>query len=550
MRNTLPSSALLLLALLTQGTAYAAGFATDTELMRPNFSGDTIPGVETSKITGQGSWRAGMVLQYQRDPLVVKLYGYDAGSVVENRISTTLGASYDVKKWLSARVALPLAYQNGADVDDYAADGFGLGDVRLGARAALPAGGLFHPGVRVDVEFPVGYYMVDRPDTQPDVGNYLSEQAPRFTGALVATLDLGPASVLVDAGFTGRKEVETPADFRLGPELVLNGGVLLRLWPEKVSFGSAVLFRGGAKDLWDADAPAENAAEVFSNLGYRLTRNLQLDVGVGRGLTSGYGSTGLRTLAALTFIHTPPPPPPELAPAVTVVETPPPPPEPIFDEPADKAWEEGQLARVSGLRIEIRDPILFEFGTPIIRPISFPTLESVATILKAYGQIDHLLVEGHASEEGSFEYNYNLSTSRAQAIYNKLIEYGVHPSRLSFRGMGEVAPAEAGASEEELAANRRVNFTIVKLLDPLAPIPQYAPTITVPWNGEVIQAPQPGSTQIGSGPTPGVTPKPAQQTERVQEDFFNTQDDDGDTDWPMPTGSDEPSPPPDEGGGD
>lgn len=537
MRTTNSAPWLLLsLSALMANAAHADGFATDTELMRPSFSPDTVPGIDTPRITAPGSWRTGMFLEYQRDPLVVKLYGYDAGSVVENRITSIIGGSYDINKWLSVRGALPLAYQSGADIQELAADGFGLGDIRLGARAALPAGGVFHPGIRADVEFPVGYYLVDRPEDNSDIGNYLSEQAPRFTGGLIATLDVGMASVLLDAGFTGRKEVDTPADFRLGPELVLNGGLLLHLWPEKVALGAGVLSRSGAKDLWQADSAAENTAEVYSNLTYRLTRNLQLDAGVGRGLTGGYGSTGMRALAALTFIHTPPPPPPEAAPVVKISEEPPKPPEPVFEEPTDKPWEEGQLARVSGLHIEIRDPILFEFGTPVIRDISIPTLKSVAEILEAYGQIDHLLIEGHASEEGSFEYNYNLSTSRAQAIFNKLIELGIHPSRLSYRGMGETMPIAEGTSEEALAANRRVIFEIVKLLDPLAPIPQYPSTIKLPWNGEIIQAPQPGSTQIGSGQAPGVQQKPkTQDTEKVREDFFKNNDDD-DSDFPMPTG--------------
>lgn len=536
MRYTTPLP-LLLLGAFASAPAHAEGFATDTELMRPTFSTNTIPGVDTAEIVGKGAWRAGAVLQYQRDPLVIKLYGYDAGSVVENRISTLIGGSYDINKWFSIRGSMPLAVQSGADIAEFSSDGFGLGDVLLGARAALPAGGIFHPGVRADIQFPVGYYLVDRPEDLPDVGNYLSEQAPRFTGALLAELELGPASLMLDAGFTGRKEVDTPADFRLGPELVINGGLLLRLWPEKVSIGTAVLSRSGAKDLWQPENAAENAAEVYTNLAWRFTRNLQLDAGVGRGITSGYGSTGLRTLASVTWIHTPPPPPPDLQPIVKVSEEPKPPPEPIFDEPTDKAWEEGQLARVSGLKIEIRDPILFEFGTPIIRDISYPTLKSVAAILKAYGQIDHMLIEGHASEEGSYEYNYNLSTSRAQAIFNKLIEFGVHPTRMSYRGMGETMPIQQGTSEEALAANRRVNFEIIKLLDPLAPIPTYPPTIMVPWNGEVIQAPQPGSTQIGSGPAPGVTPKPkTEDQERMQEDFFNQGHDDDDDGFPMPTG--------------
>lgn len=520
MRTTLPG---LLLALLSSG-AYASGYSTDTELVKPSFSPDTVPGLETSEITAPGAYRTGVALQYLRDPLIIKLYGEDAGSVVNNRIAATAGFSYDAKKWLSLRATLPVAFQFGSDIPDYSADGFAVADMRLGARAALPSGGIFHPGLRVDLDVPTGKDLA-----------YVSEESVRFTGGVLATLDLGPATILLDGGFTGRQEVDTPADFVLGSELVLNGGVMLHLWPERISVGTAVLSRGGSKNLWKGGA--ENAAEVFTDAQIRLTRHLQLDVGVGRGLTTGYGTTGFRTLAAITYIYAPPPPPPEIEPDVTVAEIIKPPPEPIFEEPVDRPWEEGQTARVNGLNIEIRDPILFEFGTPVIRDVSFPTLKGVAEILQTYGQIDHLLVEGHASEEGSFEYNYNLSTARAQSIYNKLIEYGIHPSRISFRGMGEVAPVMQGDSEEALAANRRVNFLIIKLLDPLAPIPNYPATIKLPWSGEEIKASQPGAIQIGSAPPPGTRAQPTdQQKEKMQEDFFKTTDDDGD-DWAVPKGT-------------
>ena len=63
---------------------------------------------------------------------------------------------------------------------------------------------------------------------------------------------------------------------------------------------------------------------------------------------------------------------------------------------------------------------------------------------------------------------------------------------MSYRGLGEVDGVVAGSSEEQLAADRRVTFDIVQLLDPLSPIPTYPAQIMVPWTGEMIDAPQPG----------------------------------------------------------
>ena len=65
--RTIPRALLLLPMAL--GTAHATGFATDTELMRPTFSPDTVPGLETAKISGEGSYRAGVVMQYLREQL-------------------------------------------------------------------------------------------------------------------------------------------------------------------------------------------------------------------------------------------------------------------------------------------------------------------------------------------------------------------------------------------------------------------------------------------------------------------------------------------------
>ena len=91
----------------------------------------------------------------------------------------------------------------------------------------------------------------------------------------------------------------------------------------------------------------------------------------------------------------------------------------------------------------------------------------VAKLINEDIQIGHLVIEGHASEEGSYGYNYDLSNLRARAIYRALVEAGVHPDRLSHRGYGEAIPIKSGEDEASLALNRRVEFHIVRQ-DPAA----------------------------------------------------------------------------------
>ena len=110
----------------------------------------------------------------------------------------------------------------------------------------------------------------------------------------------------------------------------------------------------------------------------------------------------------------------------------------------------------------------------------------MADILAESPWILHVVVEGHASVEGEDAYNYALSNRRAHALVRALVEAGVHPLRLSTRGMGETAPVVPGTDEASLALSRRVLFLIAEQLDPLDPLPELPP-VAVPWTGAAAE---------------------------------------------------------------
>jgi outer membrane protein OmpA-like peptidoglycan-associated protein len=176
-----------------------------------------------------------------------------------------------------------------------------------------------------------------------------------------------------------------------------------------------------------------------------------------------------------------------------------PPPEPIDIEIlTEEPWEEGVLARIEEQKIIIRDPIQFEFNTERILPISIPTLRYVGLLMNEDWRIGHVVVEGHASEEGSFEYNYDLSIRRARSIFEELLRAGVHPDRISYRGMGEVIPRTSGEDETSLAENRRVEFHIVHQHSERDEGPDYRTVEQAPWDGApvelIVPAPAPPKT--------------------------------------------------------
>lgn len=109
-------------------------------------------------------------------------------------------------------------------------------------------------------------------------------------------------------------------------------------------------------------------------------------------------------------------------------------------------------------KIEIHEKVQFEFDSAKILPVSHSLLDEVATVIKENPQIKKILVEGHASSEGSDEHNLQLSDRRAKAVMKYLTDKaGIDKKMLSYKGFGETRPLVQPGEDEK---NRRVEFTI------------------------------------------------------------------------------------------
>ena len=69
-----------------------------------------------------------------------------------------------------------------------------------------------------------------------------------------------------------------------------------------------------------------------------------------------------------------------------------------------------------------------------------------------------ILIEGHASSDGSTQYNDALSLRRAESVQAKLIELGADSSRLEVKAYGETMPIDGNDSPQARRINRRVEF--------------------------------------------------------------------------------------------
>lgn len=111
-------------------------------------------------------------------------------------------------------------------------------------------------------------------------------------------------------------------------------------------------------------------------------------------------------------------------------------------------------------KIVINEKVQFAFDSARILPESHSLLDEVAKVIKENPQIKELLVEGHASAEGSDSHNLTLSDKRAKAVMNYLTRQGgIDKKMLKAKGYGETRPLVQPGEDEK---NRRVEFTITK----------------------------------------------------------------------------------------
>ncbi|MGB0428500.1 MAG: OmpA family protein, partial [Flavobacteriales bacterium] len=106
--------------------------------------------------------------------------------------------------------------------------------------------------------------------------------------------------------------------------------------------------------------------------------------------------------------------------------------------------------------------LFFAFDSDELLPSSQPELEALIDLLETNPNLQIKLI-GHTDDLGEADYNLNLSTKRAQAIKNALLNFGVNPERILTEGKGETAPLVENKSDENRAKNRRTELKIIAL---------------------------------------------------------------------------------------
>lgn len=101
--------------------------------------------------------------------------------------------------------------------------------------------------------------------------------------------------------------------------------------------------------------------------------------------------------------------------------------------------------------------VYFEYNSSLLTLEAEGVVQAHAQYLSANPGIQ-IILEGHADERGTREYNLALGEDRAKSVANVMEALGVTPGRVQIVSYGEERPVALGYDEAAFSLNRRVEI--------------------------------------------------------------------------------------------
>ena len=102
----------------------------------------------------------------------------------------------------------------------------------------------------------------------------------------------------------------------------------------------------------------------------------------------------------------------------------------------------------------VPDRVFFATNESVLTTASRETLRKQAAWLRKNSDIT-IVLEGHADERGTREYNLALGERRANAAKDYLMTYGISSDRISVLSYGKERPVDSGSNTLAWSKNRR-----------------------------------------------------------------------------------------------
>ena len=176
-------------------------------------------------------------------------------------------------------------------------------------------------------------------------------------------------------------------------------------------------------------------------------------------------------------------------------------------------------------RATLEEVVRFDFDEATITAEAEQLLRAKLPILRNSAAF-LLLLEGHADERGSVEYNLALGGRRAESVREFLIGLGISGDRLTTTSFGEERPLLNRSDAEAWAQNRRVEFVISGVPGPIVAegdVPGLAAEDTVaagidPQNPDLTRPAVVGDVTVVPPPTVEAVPRPVRTRENSERD--------------------------------
>jgi OmpA-OmpF porin, OOP family len=517
-----------------QGDPFARGF--DTVPLKPTPAFDSGIALEGARTWAAKSYRVGLLFDSSLNVLALREGSEKLGNLIPWRLDAHLLAAYQVHERVEVGLDLPLVlYQsdnfgllanNGfpqqgvyslfRPCDDPLQTGCGLGDVRLVTRVQLldpdhaPVGLAITPEVRL----PLG-----------DGSSFTGDRGFTFAPRAAVERSFGPVRVLANVGYRFRPAGQF-LNLYVGNEFAFGAGAIYRL-PDLGpvtridAIGEMHLATPtGAPFTFDQSDSLKTPWNLLLGVRGRVHQRwgVELSVGRGIGIESGYGREDFRVLAGIRYeaeFHDrdgdgiaddvdrcpdvredddgfedsdgcPDPdndqdgvPDSEDAcmsepgsreldgcPDMDQDEVP-----DNVDECPEQAgppenggcpFTDPPFVEIQPERLRLKANVLFETAQAKIQKQSFPILDEVAKVLNEHPEVGPITIEGHTDNRGGRRYNIDLSARRARAVLEYLVKKGVDRKRLRAKGFGFDRPIATNDTALGRAKNRRVDFIIVK----------------------------------------------------------------------------------------
>ena len=102
----------------------------------------------------------------------------------------------------------------------------------------------------------------------------------------------------------------------------------------------------------------------------------------------------------------------------------------------------------------VADRVFFATNESVLTTASRDTLRKQAEWLRKNSKIN-VVLEGHADERGTREYNLALGERRANSAKDYLMTYGISANRISVISYGKERPVDSGSNPLAWSKNRR-----------------------------------------------------------------------------------------------